>query len=209
MTEAEWLTCEDPDAMLSSLIGQASQRRIRLLVCGLARLLSSSLMELSSWQALELAEQLADGLLDTSELEYARRLARWAIPYNTGSKESERRSYFAASLVSFATTDDLDSLWYYIDRNVTPLSEGQIVSILRDIFGNPFRPVVFDPAWRSSTALAIATGIYDDKAFDRLPILADAIQDTGCENEEILNHLRSDGPHVKGCWALDLVLGKE
>lgn len=79
----------------------------------------------------------------------------------------------------------------------------------RDIFGNPFRPVAFDPAWRTSTALAIAQGIYDDRAFDRLPILADALQDAGCENDDILSHLRSDGPHVKGCWALDLVLGKE
>ena len=65
------------------------------------------------------------------------------------------------------------------------------------------------PSWRTSTALAIAQGIYDDRAFDRLPILADALQDAGCENDDILNHLRCDGPHVKGCWALDLVLGKE
>ena len=77
------------------------------------------------------------------------------------------------------------------------------------IFGNPFRPVAFDPAWRTSKALAIAQGIYDERAFDRLPILADALQDAGCENEDILSHLRGDGPHVKGCWALDLVLGKE
>jgi hypothetical protein len=81
--------------------------------------------------------------------------------------------------------------------------------ILHDIFGNPFRPVAFDPAWRTSTALAIAQGIYDDRAFDRLPILADALQDAGCENGDILSHLRGEGPHVKGCWALDLVLGKE
>ncbi len=82
-------------------------------------------------------------------------------------------------------------------------------NFIRDIFGNPFRPVAFDPSWRTSTALAIAQGIYDDRAFDRLPILADALQDAGCENADLLNHLRSEGPHVKGCWALDLVLGKE
>ncbi len=82
-------------------------------------------------------------------------------------------------------------------------------SQFRDVTGNPFRPVAFDPAWRTSTALVIAQGIYDDRAFNRLPILADALQDAGCENCDILSHLRGEGPHVKGCWALDLVLGKE
>ncbi|MBX3398315.1 MAG: hypothetical protein KF873_06205 [Gemmataceae bacterium] len=79
---------------------------------------------------------------------------------------------------------------------------------MRDIFGNPFRPVAVDPAWLTSTAVAIAQGIYDDRAFDRLPILADALQDAGCENADILAHCRSEGPHVRGCWVVDLVLGK-
>jgi hypothetical protein len=82
-------------------------------------------------------------------------------------------------------------------------------SLFRDIFGNPFRPVAFDPEWQTTTALALARGIYDDRAFDRLPILADALQDAGCDSDDLLNHLRGPGPHVRGCWALDLVLGKE
>ncbi len=81
--------------------------------------------------------------------------------------------------------------------------------IFRDIFGNPFRPVAFDPTWRSSTAVDLARAIYDDRAFDRLPILADALQDAGCEDAAILGHCRGDGPHVRGCWVVDLVLGKE
>ena len=82
--------------------------------------------------------------------------------------------------------------------------------LVRDIFGNPFRPVTFDPEWRTTTALALARGIYDERAFDRLPILADALQDAGCDNDDILTHLRdTTTPHVRGCWALDLVLGKE
>ncbi|WP_232069842.1 hypothetical protein [Gemmata massiliana] len=79
---------------------------------------------------------------------------------------------------------------------------------LRDVVGNPFRPVTFDSSWLTSTVSALAAGIYTESAFDRLPILADALQDAGCDNEDILTHFRSDGPHVKGCWALDLVLGK-
>jgi hypothetical protein len=79
---------------------------------------------------------------------------------------------------------------------------------LRDIFGNPFRPVSLDPSWLTSTVLALAEGIYDERAFDRLPILADALQDAGCDNDDILNHCRSDKPHVRGCWPVDLILGK-
>jgi hypothetical protein len=81
--------------------------------------------------------------------------------------------------------------------------------LIRDIFGNPFRPVTINPSWLTATVIALATSIYSEKAFDRLPILADALQDAGCENDEILNHLRQPGEHCRGCWALDLVLAKE
>lgn len=77
------------------------------------------------------------------------------------------------------------------------------------VFRVPFRSVAFDPAWLTSTAVGIAQGIYDDRAFDRMPILADALQDAGCENADILGHCRGEGPHVRGCWVVDLVLGKE
>jgi hypothetical protein len=83
-------------------------------------------------------------------------------------------------------------------------------NLLRDVFGNPFRPVAFDPAWRTSDVLLLARGIYEERAFDRMPILADALQDAGCDNDDILSHLReANATHVRGCWALDLVLEKE
>jgi hypothetical protein len=83
-------------------------------------------------------------------------------------------------------------------------------ALLRDIFGNPFRPVAFDPAWRTIDVMLLAQGIYEERAFDRMPILADALQDAGCEHDDILGHLRDPhAAHVRGCWALDLVLGKE
>src|SRR5205814_6145026 len=81
-------------------------------------------------------------------------------------------------------------------------------ALLRDIVGNPFRPVTTDPAWLTSDVVAIAMSIYAERAFDRLPILADALQDAGCQNADVLGHCRGDGPHVRGCWAVDLVLGK-
>ncbi|HUR54688.1 MAG TPA: hypothetical protein VMZ71_11190 [Gemmataceae bacterium] len=82
--------------------------------------------------------------------------------------------------------------------------------LLHDIFGPlPFRDVSIDPAWRTSAVTALARGIYAEKAFDRMPILADALQDAGCDNEELLAHCREpDREHVRGCWVVDLILGK-
>ncbi|OWK43678.1 hypothetical protein FRUB_03277 [Fimbriiglobus ruber] len=102
-----------------------------------------------------------------------------------------------------------------VDRLVTndPRASDDLVSrqstLARDIFGNPFRPAPLDPAWQTSTVLSLAEGIYADRAFDRLPILADALEESGCDNTDLLNHCRSEGPHARGCWAVDLLLGKE
>jgi hypothetical protein len=65
-----------------------------------------------------------------------------------------------------------------------------------------------DPNWLTSTVRALADGTYEQKAFDRMPILADALQDAGCSDEQVLDHCRGPGPHVRGCWVVDLVLGK-
>jgi hypothetical protein len=81
--------------------------------------------------------------------------------------------------------------------------------LIRDIYGNPFRTVVFDPRWRTSDTIGVAQAIYEDRAFGRLPILADALMDAGCDDEQVVSHCRGDGPHVRGCWVVDLVLGKE
>ena len=81
---------------------------------------------------------------------------------------------------------------------------------MREIFGNPFRPITFNAAWRTTDVMLLATGIYEEKAFDGTPILADALQDAGCDSDALLNHLRdANATHVRGCWALDLVLGRE
>ena len=79
---------------------------------------------------------------------------------------------------------------------------------LRDVVGNPFRPVAFAPEWLTSDVLALARQMYESRDFGAMPILADALQDAGCDNTDVLNHCRGDGPHVRGCWVVDLVLGK-
>ncbi|VTR93249.1 Uncharacterized protein OS=Sorangium cellulosum (strain So ce56) GN=sce5710 PE=4 SV=1 [Gemmata massiliana] len=81
--------------------------------------------------------------------------------------------------------------------------------LLHDIFGNPFRPVAFSPSWCSDTVLALASQMYESRDFSAMPILGDALQDAGCNNADMLNHCRGEGPHVRGCWVVDLVLRKK
>ena len=83
------------------------------------------------------------------------------------------------------------------------------ILLVRDLFPNPYRPVAFAPSWRTDTAVALASAMYESRDFSAMPILADALQDAGCDNTAILDHCRGPGPHVRGCWAVDLVLGKE
>ena len=90
------------------------------------------------------------------------------------------------------------------------------MAILHDIFGNPFRPTALDPAWRTPTVTALATAAYEDRHLpagtldtQRLAVLADALEDAGCTDEQLLAHLREPSPHVRGCWVIDLLLGKE
>src|SRR5205823_12081645 len=94
------------------------------------------------------------------------------------------------------------------ERALSDALQGQS-DLLRDIFGNPFRPVAFSPSWRTDTAVSLARRMYESCEFSAMPILADALQDAGCDNADILDHCRGPGPHVRGCWVVDLVLGKE
>ncbi len=82
------------------------------------------------------------------------------------------------------------------------------VALARDIFGNPFRPVAFDPAWRCADATGIAARMYDSRDFSAMPVFADALEEAGCTHPDILLHCREPGVHVRGCWVVDLVLGK-
>ena len=83
------------------------------------------------------------------------------------------------------------------------------VRILHDLFGNPFRPVAVDPSWLTPDVAALARTIYDDRAFHRMPDLADALARAGCQNNDILRHCRQPGDHVRGCWVVDGILGRE
>ena len=82
------------------------------------------------------------------------------------------------------------------------------IDLLHETHGNPYRYVPFSPEWRTDTAVSLARTMYASRDFSAMPILADALQDAGCNSDDILDHCRGPGPHVRGCWVVDLVLGK-
>lgn len=96
-----------------------------------------------------------------------------------------------------------------IYRDAEAKERGRQADLLRCIFGNPFRPAVLDPAWLTPTVVALAQGIYEEGAFDRMPELADALGTAGYHDVDILGHCRQARPHVRGCWVVDAVLGRE
>jgi hypothetical protein len=124
-------------------------------------------------------------------------------------KASERKLRLFAGACRIRPSLPRDFWW---GEKGTAEAAGQAV-LLRELFGNPFRPSPPLPhsvlGWNDGTVRRIAVGIYEDHAFDRLPVLADALLDAGCDEEELIRHFRSAGPHVRGCWALDRILGKE
>ncbi len=95
-----------------------------------------------------------------------------------------------------------------VTREYTVPGNVMMASLIRDIFGNPFRPVAFDPRWRTEHTVGLAAKMYEDRDFAAMPILADALEEAGCDSETILSHCREPGVHVRGCWVVDLVLGK-
>ena len=213
MTEAEWLTCEEPQAMLVHLGESTSQRKLRLFTCACFR--AGEPWE-EKWHQIRdtipLAEQLADGIANDTDVQRA--LATVSYPRGTPSPIT---CLLSTNVFSYVASVGSDLAAYTIgvlaeqeDVFATmDVERAKQTAILRDIFGNPFRPVTFAPAWRTDTAVALARQMYEGRDFGAMPILADALQDAGCDSAEVLSHCRdATAAHVRGCWVVDLVLGK-
>jgi hypothetical protein len=126
-----------------------------------------------------------------------------------GPDETEHEARWAAAeLADRLPVDPIQANLHQIAYGASHLAVN-VCQLLRDIFGNPFQPVVFLSEWRTDTAVSLARTMYDSRDFSAMPILADALQDAGCDSPDILDHCRGPGPHVRGCWVVDLVLGKE
>jgi hypothetical protein len=199
MSEAEWNTSTDPTPMLELLQGKASDRKLRLLLVACCYL--EYRKSKTGIPAFDIVERFADGQATLNDVR-----THWLTPGSVNQFAwPERPLEWAASFVTQCPRSEED---VEEDQEGYPPAI-ELPPIFRDIFGNPFRPVTINPAWRTSNVTALAQSIYADRAFNRMPILADALEDAGCDNADILNHCRQPGEHVRGCWVVDLLLGKE
>jgi hypothetical protein len=273
-TEQEWLDCVDLGLMLWFVNERISARQKRLLACACCRRIWHLLADPRSRQAVEAAEDFADGAIGTEALREAHEEACLAWERaSAGAKDGNYRAYlhrcngghllddravfrplvpnraaqaesWAGSLACGAAVSAADESPEPLDpadvaadgiayaeaaRHIIPEeqpeplgqpgfrahwqrrmeeeSRAQCVA-LRDIFGNPFHPVTAEAAWRTPAVVALARSVYAERRFEELPVLAAALEEARADDAELLAHLRGPGPHMSGCWALDLVLGK-
>jgi hypothetical protein len=210
MTEQEWLTSDSPVALLSHLNADGSGRRVLLYASALCQLRPDLITdELKPW--VELVERVLSGDEPATALDALQEEAEFCVSdYAEVGPAGTRGFYSVLGAVVFCTWLNMTTE-YETDipsEEIEPMRR-TAADLVRDIFGNPFRPVSFSPSWHTDTALSLARTMYDSRDFSALPILADALQDAGCENEDILTHCRDTAhAHVRGCWVVDLVLGK-
>jgi hypothetical protein len=231
VTEAEWLAATDPEPMLKSLRGKVSDRKLRLFAAACCRLLWPTLRDDRSRKAVEAAEGFADGLVNEKMLAAASKKANrvWgaAVDGLSGFTDAETDAAEAAEYVAL-TYDGTYSAAFSVAHIVASAARflgtkaaitGEQCRLLRDISAPPAGASPrFDPAVlprEDGTAARLARAAYNDRHLpegtldpSRLALLADALEDAGCTDADLLCHLRSPGPHVRGCWAVDLVLGK-
>jgi hypothetical protein len=239
MTEADWLACENPLTALTFIAARVPDRKLRLFLCAsCARLLDGapphrrlfrgyypgSFQKLE--RALSVVEQFAGGFVGSDALAGARRDAEDSVyvPSSIDYGGESGLDYESAAVVAAAVEhpvpeDVITASWRAIDSQSARTHEGEgsrrpenarwQAMIFRDVLGNPFRRIIFSSAWQTETVLSLAQQIYASRHFDRMPILADALEDAGCTNVDVLQHCRQPGEHVRGCWAVDLILEKQ
>jgi hypothetical protein len=228
MTDAEWLACDDPRIQLNLWL-QKKNRKVRLAAVAACRAFWDFLTDerisghvtdehrREASESLAVAERFADGLATEEELE-----AAWERAEAVSRALRDAIDAFAAGDYDM---DDMrvgdaqevtDAIGWAAstspERTFSPLRgipglEFLVARALREVFGPP-TPPSFSRAWLTPTVTAVAQGVYADRAFDRLPVLADALEDAGCTDASILDHCRSGDEHARGCWVLDLLLAK-
>ncbi|QEL16285.1 hypothetical protein [Limnoglobus roseus] len=204
MTEDSWLTSPDANALISFARSRKTAwrrgawgRKMRQVWCHFYRQLWDRLPDDSFRTALTAAEQHMDKVISRDEFRYACTDALQTLHW--------LKSPLSNPFVGFLTQVEGSKCNDLVTRHHPP----ELREAVRDIFGNPFRPVAFASTWRTSTAVGVAQTMYDARDFGAMPILADALQDAGCENANVLDHCRDEKQtHVRGCWVVDLVLDK-
>jgi hypothetical protein len=219
-------------------IQTASPRKLRLLACACCRRLWPLLYDVRSQQAVEWAERWADGLTSEEDLRDAQEAAREAlehwqghhpIPSFWGSAFGlSQPGWTARALAARAALEAIGptpegavtaavraalEVAAAEDPHWAAASLGAAVraNLLRELFGNPFQEVAVAPTWltwNDRTVPRLAQAIYEERRFGDLPILADALEEAGCDHADVLAHCRQPGVHVPGCWVVDRLLEK-
>ncbi|MCA9072747.1 MAG: hypothetical protein KDA84_27680 [Planctomycetaceae bacterium] len=234
--EAEWLECPVASSLLHRVLDLTNlnlgtnERRLRLFACACCRLVWPHL-NTESQAAIEAAEKYADGVISEEELFAAKQpVCDWIDKthppgQNDRFRRTEYAEYFFALSASEISCAEDEGGWPYIERisempaliyrDLYPrvgideeTAEAALCARLRDIYGNPFRKVEIDPAWKTPAIAEKAQWIYSNRNFDQMPLLADALVEAGCDSGELLQHCCEEHQHVLGCWALDSLLEK-
>jgi hypothetical protein len=228
VTESAWDTCTEPQPMLAFLRGKASDRKLRLFAAACCRLVWDDLTTHRSRRAVEAAEEHADGLATEADLLWAHsqalsaandfraRLVGRRLVNRGGPTVQEGRLFFAGQAAHAHRPFLLGRLgWLRHDAELGSRSP----TLLRDIFGPlPFRPIAVADAWltwNGGIVRHLVEAAYQERQLPvgtldpaRLGVLADALEEAGCADAELLGHLRGPGPHVRGCFAVDALLGR-
>jgi hypothetical protein len=237
VTEEEWDRCTDLGKMLEFLRGRVSDRKQRLFAAARCRLFRPDWDDQwPIREAVEAAEQFSDGLSPAGQLarfhrpwqDFIRDVC-WGTMDPTGGSTVLAPYRLGQLLVQAVSSPDAgpaargvlyDDLQSYFDGTWKdgPREQGAECHLFREVFGNPFRPVSADPAWlawHGGAVKRLAEAVYEERELPsghldaaRLAVLADMLEEAGCADAQLLGHLRGPGPHVRGCWVVDLLLGK-
>ena len=206
MTEPEWLTSRNPEQMVQHLLPtDQPPRRFRLFAVACCRCNQSRIRDGRCQTAIEVAELYADRVVKLADLQTTDAVVRDGL-YLGGwnAVAAEAVAARPCHLVASATLKTMTAV-----KGLKGGIRRKAAAHLRDIFGNPFRPITFSSEWRTNTAVTLARQMYESREFGAMPILADALQDAGCSEPAILDHCRDTSlTHVRGCWVTDLVLDK-
>jgi hypothetical protein len=213
-----WATCNVPFDMVSFLTNRRvpNLRKARLFAVALCRMYWRRLPVAECRWLVETVEEYVEGEMGWADVCLARERAHEAYEQRFGTKPptgSPSRLALLAATLRCSAQNAREVFSTYVQL-FPPLSfirteDARTCELVRCVCGNPFSKVKFAPAWRTSDAVALAQSMYDSRNFGAMPILADALQDAGCDNSDVLNHCRdANQVHVRGCWVCDLVLGK-
>ncbi len=191
--------------MLDVLGRSPSTRKLRLFAVACCNLIRHLLHDPRSQDAVMVAERHADGMATDTELAAAR-AAAWAVVGSISERVSLTTAHAAWNITWQSAYGAAFGADYYTEGFI---QGAERCAMMRHIIGNPFRSPIIESGWLTTSVIEMTEAIYSERAFDRLPLLADALEDAGCTDADILAHCRSPGPHVRGCWVVDLLTGRQ